>query len=154
MNRVPHWIMPPAICLFSLLIAIPSSQMVAQAKRTPQSADQRPSEWLNPDANTRGLTRLLIAQSDKQLTVNGWGKCHPTDCEWGPVELQMLGDHVEDDRLTYGFATWDHKFSVVHLTMKFENQEMLVQSYTIFKDGSGRANYRSQVPSEARQVAY
>ena len=46
--------------------------------------------------------------------------------------------------LKYGFASWDHKFADTHLTLRLEKGELVVESYTVFKDKSGRSNYRSK----------
>jgi hypothetical protein len=39
-------------------------------------------EWHNVDPNTRSTTRYMISRSDDSLTVEGYGSCTPTDCNW------------------------------------------------------------------------
>lgn len=62
--------------------------------------------WINPDSNTGGITKAVIAEEcrdDSRRTCNGnictithgvklvytaqlWGKCHPSDCKWDKVD--------------------------------------------------------------------
>ena len=42
--------------------------------------------WKNVDPQTRGLTTLDIKVDGDKVTVHAWGKCHPTDCDWGTVD--------------------------------------------------------------------
>lgn len=39
--------------------------------------------WVNDNPNTGGLTRLLITQNGNSVSVHAFGKCSPTDCDWG-----------------------------------------------------------------------
>lgn len=86
--------------------------------------------WVNPDANTSGITRAIFKEEcrDASTTVcNGnicsttsavklvytselWGKCHPTDCYWGKVDgvytsgrwLRFYYDHGFAKRTVWG----------------------------------------------------
>lgn len=62
--------------------------------------------WTNPDTNTTGITKAVFGEEcrdDSRTTCSGnicrstsgvklvytarlWGKCHPTDCDWGQVD--------------------------------------------------------------------
>jgi hypothetical protein len=100
-------------------------------------------KWVNVDEMTRGLTRLEIEKKGDAWVIRAWGKCHPTDCDWGKVTLHLLGDSVSDKQMKHGLAQWDHKFKDSHLTLRLEQGELVVVSFDVFKDGSGRSNYRS-----------
>lgn len=100
-------------------------------------------DWNNIDNNTSGVTRLSISEAEGGWTVHAWGKCHPSDCDWGIVMLNVLGDSIKDKSPRYGHAYWDSGFSGTHLTLRAEGEELAADFYTIFKDGSDRANYRS-----------
>ena len=39
--------------------------------------------WVNEDENTSGITKVDITQTGNTIIVYMWGKCHPTDCDWG-----------------------------------------------------------------------
>ena len=62
---------------------------------------------------------------------------------WKKVSLSLLGDNVGAKSLPYGFATWEFGFAVTHLTVRVEREELILESLTIFKDNSGRSNYRT-----------
>lgn len=50
------------------------------------------SEWENTDPATGGVTRIEIYEHDGKLNVHMWGRCHPTECDWGQTEAQRLED--------------------------------------------------------------
>lgn len=86
--------------------------------------------WVNPDQNTRGITRAVFGEecrNNSQTTCSGgicsttsgvklvytaqlWGKCHPTDCYWGKVDgvytstnwLRFFYDHGFAKRTVWG----------------------------------------------------
>jgi beta-lactam-binding protein with PASTA domain len=41
--------------------------------------------WVNVDTNTRTITKVQIRRDGGQMAIHMWGKCHPTDCDWGEV---------------------------------------------------------------------
>ena len=44
--------------------------------------------WGNVDENTGGVTRLVIEWVNNSImSVNGYGACSPTDCNWGAVNV-------------------------------------------------------------------
>jgi hypothetical protein len=47
------------------------------------SMDQFAGSWTNVDTNTGGITTLEIRVSGDSADVHAWGKCHPSDCDWG-----------------------------------------------------------------------
>ncbi len=100
-------------------------------------------EWTNVDKENGGVTRLSIKSSDDGATLQAWGKCSPEDCDWGVTELHLLGDSVSDREQKYGFASWDHRFKLAHMTLRMEKNVLVADLYDIFTDDSGRANYRS-----------
>ena len=69
---------------------------------------QEEGTWLNIDTNTRSISKLKVEFTCQDQILNGqpyppgapwhmqvWGKCHPTDCDWGRVDATRLGtDHL------------------------------------------------------------
>ena len=41
--------------------------------------------WTACDGATRGLVRIVIATSGASITVQAFGACTPTPCDWGVV---------------------------------------------------------------------
>ena len=76
--------------------------------------------------------------------VQGWGRCHPTDCDWGTVQAQAFAPGVSSDILSGAdtlIAVFDAGFSETTLVIKPAGNRLNVDSYDRFKDNSGRSNY-------------
>jgi len=99
--------------------------------------------WLNVDPNTGGLTKLEIWQSGSNYYVAGFGACVPTDCEWGTVDLHLMGSDIGDTNYRFGLAVWDHGFVVTYLVVQVEGDVLVAILYDVFAPGDSRANYRS-----------
>ena len=109
------------------------------------SLNQFSGRWVNVDTNTRGITTIDIDVSGDHATLQAWGKCHPTDCDWGRVAARVYASGVSADKAESAKA----------LIAKFSNgpgEEMLVverkagnrlevRSFRHFTDGSGRTDY-------------
>lgn len=47
--------------------------------------------------------------------------------------------------MKYGYATWNHDFKDEHVTLQLDKQWLMtVDDFSIFKDDSGRSNYRKR----------
>ena len=67
---------------------------VASATATPGGAvanNQLIGTWNNTDANTRGITKVLITNNGSKIQV--FGKCHPKDCDWGTKSLTKVSNN-------------------------------------------------------------
>ena len=110
------------------------------------SLAQFAGDWTNVDTNTGGLTTLSIGVSGTSATVHVWGRCHPTDCDWGEVQAVAFAPDVSSDMVSQAralVAIYDEGFKETTLIIKPQGNRLSVQSYSRFKDGSGRSNYRS-----------
>jgi hypothetical protein len=47
------------------------------------TAAQYSATWVNDDPNTGGITKIIITNAGQTLNIHPYGKCHPTDCDWG-----------------------------------------------------------------------
>ena len=99
--------------------------------------------WLNVDPNTGGLTKLIITQSGSNYYVEGFGRCHPTDCEWGIVDLHLMGYGISDTDYHWGLAVWDPGFKNTYLIVHLEGEVLVAITYNVYAPGDGRENYRS-----------
>ncbi|MEH1934507.1 MAG: hypothetical protein V7L14_12470 [Nostoc sp.] len=101
--------------------------------------------WVNKDANTPNITRLVITSgSGNKLNIQVFGKCHPSDCDWGTAPLLTYGINVQDTNHKYATANYNKGFANSFLTLGSARQEVLLQGYTQFLDNSGRQNYYSR----------
>jgi hypothetical protein len=116
-----------------------TNQVEPQAKSAaPGSLD---GEWVNASS---GL-KLKVAQDANGSSIEAWaaGGAGTTEIPWGQTHFDRLGDNVAATNLPYGFATWDHGFKSTHLTARLDGDHLVVETFSIFKDGSGRSNYRT-----------
>jgi parallel beta-helix repeat protein len=78
------------------------------------------------------ITKLEIKKIDyNHLSILPWGKCHPTDCDWGARTFK-----VENNPFT---LTWTESFCTREMTFTLQENDILhVHSFTHFTDNSGR----------------
>jgi len=99
--------------------------------------------WRNVDPETRGISSLVVRREGDDLTVQAWGKCHPTDCDWGVVPFRLIGDSTRDITFDYAFAKWEFDFAATYLTMKMRGDQLVAETITVFSDNSNRSHYRN-----------
>ena len=102
--------------------------------------------WVNSNPHAGGVTRANITDntpSDAQedLLLNFYGSCIPTDCDWGPTEMHEVGSSIADQTPEYAVANYDLDFKSTFVTSRFESGDLIVGTYNVFHDDSGRSNY-------------
>lgn len=94
--------------------------------------------WINLDPVTRSIPKIEIAGTQ----IVWWGRTHPQDSKYGPMPLTLSGDSVEDKSPDkYGYVSEDVGFANHVMMLKRVGSQLVIEDLTIFKDGSGRANY-------------
>jgi hypothetical protein len=79
---------------------------------TPTALEAFVKNWTNTDPNSSGLTRISISQNGGSgLAVHVFGKCTPTDCDWGSVQAPYDGK---------GAFTVPYKFSFKITTLSLQ----------------------------------
>ena len=133
--------------LFRTLIAIVASELNATSNHpVPRQASIAAPNSINGEwANASSGLKLKITQDAKGSSIEAWatGGGGTTEIPWGKTPLDRLGDNVAATNLPYGFATWDHGFKSTHLTARLDGDQLVVETFSVFKDGSGRSNYRT-----------
>jgi hypothetical protein len=90
------------VLLLAAVVALMLLTLCAGADQAEASCSGPPPEngsWVNADPNTRDITRIELSYCQSVTTCSGggtcstvhdvgwrmhvWGKCHPTDCDWG-----------------------------------------------------------------------
>ncbi|MCX7840712.1 MAG: hypothetical protein N2559_14860 [Anaerolineae bacterium] len=57
------------------------------------SASQYAGNWINDDSATTGITKIVITHlGGLNLSVRPYGKCLPTDCDWGAKNVSFGGE--------------------------------------------------------------
>jgi hypothetical protein len=102
-------------------------------------------EWHNIDSSTPGLTRVVITENGSEVALHTWGKCHPEDCDWGPVLGNVYGNTVRDNLISAAHAisaivqtNFSETLLIVHL---IGPNRLQVETMTRFTDGTGRSSY-------------
>jgi hypothetical protein len=103
--------------------------------------------WTNADPNSRGITWISVRKDGERLVVQVWGKCHPTDCDWGTAQAAPFGRSVEssaDAPIKSVSVTFSPSFAEQRLNLRLTTRDTLTSVVdTHFTDRSGRADYEN-----------
>lgn len=93
-------------------------------------------EWINKDSETRGITRVSLKMANTGMMAQMWGKCQPSDCDWGLV--RATPEAPDQDGPSFK-VIWEHGFKAVIQTLRIDDDGRLrVSSVTHYTDKSGR----------------
>jgi len=142
------------LVILSLLAATVSCKRAASIRLDTHTATLKPNRvasevlgdniiglWSNIEDDARGTTKLAISRNGNKWEIEGWGACHPSDCNWGKTSLHLLGTSISDTSSIRGLAVWDFGFSMHYVILRVEDKQLFVENFTVFKDNSGRSNY-------------
>jgi hypothetical protein len=94
--------------------------------------------WVNTDPNTSGITKVSIQASGSNVTLQAWGKCHPSDCDWGTVNAISYGSNVSSALPSSAIAL-SAEFSSQginnFLLVKKVGNQLQVEDLTTYTDG-------------------
>jgi hypothetical protein len=124
---------------FAMATALTATAIGAPAFAGPAST--MVGTWVNSDSSTRGITKLVITETGNSYEVHGFGKCSPTDCDWGKKPMTTYGSNVSDPTHQVGTATYNPGFAETILTMEQSGSQIIVHDFTRFTDSSARQNY-------------
>ena len=96
--------------------------------------------WHNVDHSTRDLVRIVISASGSSITVNPFGACVPTPCNWGAEPGTVYAPNVGSSTAEAFSANFNFSFAKVEVVGHLHKHELLVETFTVFTDGSGRSN--------------
>ncbi len=110
----------------TLLLAL----ILASSDVQPASPDALVGSWIN-QAATPNITQVVVRRDGADLLVHAWGKCTPTDCDWGETKIALWNNLPT--------CTWDHGFSVTKMELiLLPDQGLLVSYHVEYHDNSGR----------------
>ncbi len=111
-------------------------------------------DWVNMDASTRSITRVKVEFVCQDVILNGqpyppgppfyvhlWGKCHPSDCDWGRIGANPVRVGTTD----WIYAFYDQGFAKRYVYIKPSSLypgNLYMWMYTDFTD-PGRPDYIS-----------
>lgn len=101
--------------------------------------------WVNTNHATKSMADIVVSTSRKGITVDGFGACSPTPCEFGRIAGTVFGPNVSAAIGTSFAAQWNFKFKRTVLLATYSAPKrvptLTVNEFNTFTDGSGRANY-------------
>ena len=93
-------------------------------------------DWTNKNP-AGNITRVDVEQRLDKAVVHIWGRCVPTDCDWGTA--QTSASDAKKGRLQ---LQWNPGFEVTKTVLTIrEDKRLQVDSNTHFADRSGRPDY-------------
>ena len=99
--------------------------------------------WFNTDKNTGGLVRMTLAGTPEDFTVHAFGAASPEN-DWGTAPAVAYAAGVgSPDGMAFS-ATYDFGFVETFLAAYTKSGILVLDTFNVFKDGSGRSNYFSR----------
>ncbi len=102
--------------------------------------------WYNTDKNTGGLVRMTLAGTPGDFTVHAFGAGPEPSSEndWGTIPAVAYASGVgSPDGMAFS-ATYDFGFVESFLAAYTKSGILVLDTFNVFKDGSGRSNYFSR----------
>jgi hypothetical protein len=124
----------------------------AHASPVPPTASSALSgTWVNVNGASHSVKRIVVApMRSGAVSVDAFGSCSPTLCEWGRVPAIVYGSSVSAKSGTYfqtrqrflsGGTEWSRTTLTGHVRRTASGLRLSVRELTVFEDGSNRHNY-------------
>jgi TonB family protein len=112
---------------------------LAQSERKPEP-ENKPAQfigrWINADPQQvhlrDAITRLEIHKNDGLLFVRAWGRCRPTDCDWGEESVEIPA--VEDGEFV---LTWRSETGAAQYKLSLAGDQLRIDGQTRYLDNFG-----------------
>jgi hypothetical protein len=93
-----------------------------------------------------GLVQLQIGGSQASPTIEAFGQCSPTPCDWGAVRSVTYGSSISSSVGSVVLAPYSFGFKNAQVVVQYGvnragDEQLIVKVYNEFTDGSGRSNY-------------
>src|SRR5438876_9302879 len=82
--------------------------------------------WSTCDKTTRDRVRVVLGAKGNSLTVQVFGACSPTRCDWGVVAGIAYGDSVSATEATAFSAVYSFSFKDAIVTGQLDNGTLIV----------------------------
>lgn len=101
--------------------------------------------WVNPTPNG-GLVKVVVGGTQSSPSVEGFGQCSPSACDFGTVSAAAYGSSVSAPVGATALASYSFGFKNEQLVLRYwltgaGDERLTVTTYNEFTDGSGRSNY-------------
>jgi len=96
--------------------------------------------WTNTNTATRDIVRIIIAASGSNISVDVFGACVPTPCNWGSAPGIAYAPNVSSSPAVAFSAQYRFSFAQVIVVGRLQGKYLELETFTDFTDGSGRSN--------------
>jgi hypothetical protein len=95
---------------------------------------------------TNGVVEMQIGGSQASPTIEAFGQCSPTPCDWGAVRSVTYGSSISSSVGSVVLAPYSFGFKNAQVVVQYGvnragDEQLIVKVYNEFTDGSGRSNY-------------
>jgi hypothetical protein len=97
--------------------------------------------WVNVNSATRDIVKVVLTNNGGSLGVHAYGACSPTPCDWGQVPGKAYAPSVAGGAAVAFTANYAFGFKNTILTGHLNGQQLIVDDFNVFEDGSGRSPY-------------
>ena len=95
--------------------------------------------WINNDPDTRSISKIEITKEDTVYGLQLWSVIGGKSERRAPIELEMLGDSVDDSNPTkYGYAQQELNWATKRYVLKRNGDKLELEILTIFVPPSER----------------
>ncbi|PWU19682.1 MAG: hypothetical protein C5B50_06120 [Verrucomicrobia bacterium] len=103
--------------------------------------------WKNIKRFPEGVSKMDIQATNGPVTIEAFGACTPTDCDWGVSPALAYAPKVTSDlTLKANSLTTEYDFGFAEsriVIYRLGRRALRVDTFTHFKDGSGRTDFHS-----------
>ena len=105
-------------------------------------ADATPllGSWTNTNLETDYISRITIREIDNTIVIHAYGASSPEPIDWGEVEATPYVSGSSRECAGF-YARYAFDSLETHLAANQKLGILVIQSYTSFKDGSGRLSH-------------
>ncbi len=134
-------------------LAIGFAATSAQASPVPPKASNALlGTWINTNSGSHSVKQIVVSPTKVgNVTVDAFGACTPSLCEWGKVPAIVYGSNVSstrgatfqtNQRFLSGGTEWSRTTLFGRVLRTKSGLRLELQELTVFEDGSGRKNYK------------
>ena len=141
-----------AVGLAAMAAVVVGFASPASASPVPPKADGALlGTWVNVNSSTRSVKQVIVTPNDNgSVSVDAFGSCSPTLCEWGSVPAIVYGTSVSattglsfqtDQSFLSGRTEWSRTTLLGTVRKTAVGLRLTLRELTVFEDGSNRKNY-------------
>ncbi|MDT4926909.1 MAG: hypothetical protein QOG01_4622 [Pseudonocardiales bacterium] len=108
--------------------------------------------WVNTNSSSNSVKQVIVTPNRAgSVSVDAFGACTPTLCEWGSVPAIVYGTSVSsttgatfqsNQRFLSGSTEWSRTTLFGSVAKTSVGLRLTLRELTVFEDGSGRKNYK------------